>query len=510
MSQSNINIAELFAPTADDIEYTVEDWLTISLICRTDSYKFGHPYVKLNSNGRKIVGMSSYGEARTGKDDEITPFGMQMFLKNYFSKPITMDHIDLAEKFAIGHFGRPLFARADWEKVVREYKGYLPLIIRGLPEGTVAHGGLPLYSATCLDRDLAWMSAGIETIILRGNWYATTIASMDRDIKKFIKHAYEVSGADLGGLGFALHDFGGRGVTCAEQAEIGGAAHLLNFMGSDTVEGVLAANFYYKNEMAAYSVAATEHSIECSFGLDVEGERDYLITTIKAFMAPGAIVSIVIDGKDTLRCANALCNDPEIKALVIELANMGGKVVFRPDSGEMMDLIPAILQMQEAAYGSVTNDKGFRKINCVGVILGDGIDRQGMKIRSILGKIMSMGFRADNVIFGSGGGLLQGVTRDTKKFAQKASAILVETTKDDGSVVTEWEGIAKDPITDQGKKSKEGVMTTARNKATGELKAMRLDRPMEEGYEDAFKLFYHTGRFFNETTLDEARARSAV
>ena len=80
MSQSNINIAELFAPTADDIEYTVEDWLTISLICRTDSYKFGHPYVKLNSNGRKIVGMSSYGEARTGKDDEITPFGMQMFL----------------------------------------------------------------------------------------------------------------------------------------------------------------------------------------------------------------------------------------------------------------------------------------------------------------------------------------------------------------------------------------------------------------------------------------------
>jgi nicotinamide phosphoribosyltransferase len=323
---------------------------------------------------------------------------------------------------------------------------------------------------------------------------------MDRETKKDIKHYFDISGSDLGLLPFALHDFGGRGVTCGEQAEAGGAAHLVNFMGSDTVEGILAANFYYKNTMAAFSVAATEHSIECSFGLDNEGERQYLIHVLTKVAAPGSIISIVIDGKDVFRCANTLCTDPEIKALIIKHGESGGKVVFRPDSGDMLVTIPAILKMQEAAFGSVTNAKGYRKINYVGVIQGDGVDRQGMAIKSVYGKILSMGFSADNVIFGSGGGLLQSVTRDTLKFAQKASAILV-----DG----EWVGIAKDPITDPGKKSKEGVMTLARNKTTGEYVAARLDKEWDENLEDVHVLVYHTGTLYNETILDEVRERAA-
>lgn len=490
-----IDIAALLAPKASDVAYTAEDFLIISVICRTDSYKFGHPF----AYPENVKGMSAYGEARVPSNNTIVPFGMQMYLKKTFNKPITMDHIDQAEKFALGHFGRPLFARSDWEKVVNTYGGFMPLIIRTVPEGTPVPGGMPLYSVTCLDEDLHWMASGIETSLLRGNWYGTTISTMDREIKKEIKRYFEISGADASLIPFALHDFGGRGVTCGEQAEIGGAAHLVNFMGSDTVEGILAANFYYKSEMAGFSVAATEHSIECSFGLDEEGERQYLIHVLKNLAAPGSIVSIVIDGKDVYRCAKALCEDEEIKALVIAHAATGGKVVFRPDSGDMLETIPAILQLQEAAFGSVTNDAGYRKINCVGIIQGDGIDRTGMAIKSVYGKILSMGFRADNVIFGSGGGLLQSVTRDTLRFAQKASAILV-----DG----EWIGIAKDPVTDPGKKSKEGIMTLARNKTNGAFVAARLDKEWDDNLEDLHILVYHTGVLYNETTLDEVRMRA--
>jgi nicotinamide phosphoribosyltransferase len=503
-----IDIAALFAPKATDVPYVCEDELVISLILRTDSYKFGHPFAyPKKTKKRRIIGMSSYGEARVPSSQTIVPFGEQIFNKKYLSKRITMAHIDEAEKFALAHFGRPLFARKDWEKVVTVYGGYLPLIIRSVREGTPVRGGIPLYSVTVLDEDLYWMSSGIEMSKLRSVWYPTTIATFDREIKLEIKRYFEISGADPGLIPFALHDFGGRGVTCGEQAEIGGAAHLVNFMGSDTVEGVLAANFFYRNPMAAFSVFATEHSVECSFGLDVEGEIAYLKQQLE-MATPGMIISIVIDGKDAFRCAEALCTG-ELRDLIIAAGKTGAKVVFRPDSGDMLETIPRILQLQEAAFGSDTNAKGYRKINYVGIIQGDGIDRQGMAIKAVYGKILSMGFSADNVIFGSGGGLLQGVTRDSLKFAQKASAILVEETAEDGTVTRRWIGIAKDPVTDPGKKSKEGVMTAVRSKMTGELMAARLDQhELNEEFEDIHVLTYHTGTLYNETILDEVRERA--
>jgi nicotinamide phosphoribosyltransferase len=106
------------------------------------------------------------------------------------------------------------------------------------------------------------------------------------------------------------------------------------------------------------------------------------------------------------------------------------------------------------------------------------------------------------MVFGSGGALLQKVNRDTLKFAQKGSALLYE----DG----EWEGISKDPVTDPGKRSKEGVLTTVRSKMTGELSAARLDLgPLSEEFEDLHVLMYHTGKFYNKTNLDEVRGRAA-
>ena len=296
---TKFDVRSLLAPKESDKPYTAQDILIISLIFRTDSYKFTHPFMFAELNKRegkaKVVGMSSYGEARVGSQNKITVFGGQMTVNKLFSRPITMADVDAAERFAIAHFGRPLFDRKSWEKVVNVYGGMIPAIIRAVPDGTVIRGGVPIYSVTVLDEDLFWMSSGIETSLLRGYWYPTTIASLDRETKAELKRFYEISGADLAGLEFALHDFGGRGVTCGEQAEIGGAAHLLSFMGSDTIEGVLAANYYYDSDMSAFSVFATEHSVECSFGLDIDGEREY----IKAMLAnatEGSIVSIVIDG----------------------------------------------------------------------------------------------------------------------------------------------------------------------------------------------------------------------
>jgi nicotinamide phosphoribosyltransferase len=508
---TKFDVRSLLAPKPTDTPYPVINSPIVSLIFRTDSYKFTHPFMFHELNKRdpkvKVIGMSSYGECRVGSQVKITVMGGQIIVNKMFERPITMGDIDAAEAFALAHFGRALFDRASWEKVVNVYGGYIPAIIRAVPDGTVIRGGVPVYSVTVLDEDLFWMSSGIETALLRGYWYPTTIASLDRDTKVQLKRFYEISGADVAGLEFALHDFGGRGVAVGEQAEVGGAAHLVSFMGSDTIEGVLTANLYYECPMSAFSVFATEHSVECSFGLDVDGERDY----IKAMLAnavEGSIVSIVIDGKDMWRCAELLCTEFR-DAIIVSKA----KVVFRPDSGDMLEVVPRLIRLQDAAFGHTVNAKGYKKINHVGIIYGDGVDRLNML--TMIGNLLAMGYSADCMVFGSGGALLQKVNRDTLKWAQKGSALLVRRPHSDpmydGETEEVWIGVAKDPITDPGKRSKEGLMTCLRWKMTGELSAGRLDQgPISDEFEDIHVLTYHTGTLYNKTNLVEVRARAAA
>lgn len=500
MSQTSKSITELFAPKATDKAYTQREQLVISLILRMDSYKFSHPFAYPKTvNGKEVVGMSSYGTARIPGSEKVVSAGMQLFAKRYLTQRITMEDIDEAERFSELHFGRKLFARDSWEQVIKKYNGYLPLIIRSVPEGQRVPGGSPIYTVTTVnDKLIFWMSAGFETIIQRAIWYPTTIATNDYETKQDILEFYIRTGADMGLLPFSLHDFGGRGVTSAESAEIGGCFHLFNFQGSDTIEGILTANYYYKKDMAAFSVFATEHSIECSFGGGREDAIQYIRNTLNVAKSKGLqAVSIVLDGYDVYREAEIICT-----VLRDEIITSGVKVVFRPDSGDMMEVVPRILDMQAAAFGYDINDRGYKVIRYVGVIQGDGVDR--LAINSLLGKITAVcGYTASSVIFGSGGALLQKVNRDSLKFAQKASALqLVDDT---------WIGIAKNPITDSGKKSKEGVLTTVRSKITGEIMTARLDQgEISEEFEDIMQLSYHVGTLYNEITLDEARANLEV
>lgn len=498
------SIANKFSPKEVDKRYEQLEQLKISLILHMDSYKFSHPFAypktkNVNGVDKKIVGMSSYGTARIKHSESIVSAGMQLLVKKYLSQRITMEDIDRAEQFSKDHFGQKLFARESWEQVVNKYDGYLPLIIRSIPEGSLVCGGDPLYTVTVLDDPLVfWMSAGFETLIQRGVWYPTTIATNDYNIKQDMLEFYRRSGANEADVLFAYHDFGGRGVSSAETAEIGGCAHTFNFFGSDNVEGILTSNFYYKSAMSAFSVFATEHSIECSFGGGREDAINYIRSTLIAAKTKGLkIVSIVLDGYDVYREAQLCCT-----ILRDEIIASGVKVVFRPDSGDMMEVVPRLLEMQAAAFGFTLNDKGFKVINYVGLIQGDGVDR--LAINSLLGKIITIyKFVASSVLFGSGGAMLQKVNRDTLKFAQKASALQLE---DDT-----WVGVAKDPITDSGKKSKEGVLTTVRSRMTGETMSARLDLgDLDTEFEDVMQLVYHTGKLYNEITLDEIRANLAV
>jgi nicotinamide phosphoribosyltransferase len=135
--------------------------------------------------------------------------------------------------------GEP-FNEEGFMHIVRDHGGNLPVRIRAVPEGSVVpvHNVLFTVESTC--PQCFWIVSYIETMLVR-LWYPTTVATLSHRCKSIISDWLKKTADDESGLPFKLHDFGSRGVSSQESAAIGGAAHLLNFMGTDTVVGALMA-----------------------------------------------------------------------------------------------------------------------------------------------------------------------------------------------------------------------------------------------------------------------------
>ena len=237
-------------------------------ILATDSYKQSH-FLQYPPEARHI---SAYIEARPNEFSEgVLFFGLQAFLKGALSNPVTNKHIQEAAEVCAAH-GVP-FNRAGWQIIVDEYDGKIPLHITALDEGTYAPCGVPLVQVENTDPRMPWLTTLMETALLRSIWYATTVATLSLKCKRIICNGLlQTSDDPEGQIPFKLHDFGARGVSSAESAMLGGMAHLVNFQGTDTMEGLIGARRYYGAEMAGFSIPAAEHSTMTSWGRDREAQ----------------------------------------------------------------------------------------------------------------------------------------------------------------------------------------------------------------------------------------------
>ena len=186
----------------------------------------------------------------------------------------------------------------------------------------------------------------------------------------------------------------------------------------------------------------------------------------------------------------------ELKQKVIE---SGATVVIRPDSGDPVTVNRQLIEILGEKFGYTTNAKGFKVLNNVRLIQGDGVNE--LAIRSILGAFMANGWSADNIAFGMGGGLLQAIDRDTQKFAMKCSSVCIN---------GEWVDVQKDPVTDPGKKSKAGRVTLW--ESGGEY-VSAVDAPRgwtDKGlmWRDVLQTVYVNGKLVREYSFDEVRANS--
>ena len=203
-------------------------------IMMTDSYKYSHIFQYPNRKGF----VSSYIESRGGEFDATVFYGLQILLKDLEANPITHEMVDEAKELITEH-GEP-FDEEGWRLIVDRHGGKLPLRIQAVPEGQVVPTKNILVQVINTDEDFPWLPSFMETVILRAVWYPTTVATLSYEVKKIIKNNLDET-ANIEGLMFKLHDFGARGASSEETAAIGGSAHLVNFMGTDTATGVLNA-----------------------------------------------------------------------------------------------------------------------------------------------------------------------------------------------------------------------------------------------------------------------------
>lgn len=435
-----------------------------NVLLMTDVYKMGH----MSQYCPGITKVYSYLTARSDRYyNETVFFGLKYYLQEYLTRPITQEHADefmLYRDLILGTGADNRGVRHKIQSLVD--LGYWPVEIKSVEEGKVYPIQNVLMTITNTDPDFYWCVGFLESLLLKV-WFPSTVATLSKEYRKIVEQYYEktCSEEQMGMKDFAVHDFGYRGDSSEESAALAGGAHLLNFMGSDTVVAYPFMDKYYPEmKKTMLSVPASEHSVMCSFGIDNEIDAfRHMLSTY-----PTGIVSIV---SDTYNLWTVLTE--HLQSLHSDIVNRQGKVVFRPDSGNPTDIICGNLDADHASsypewlgalellgmqFGYTTNEKGYKELPpYVGLIYGDGMTLECYK--ETLKRMEQNGWAASNLVIGVGS-ILRWVTRDTLGFSIKATYVEVN---------GESRNIFKDPITDSGKRSHKGLLalTKTYNPDTG-------------------------------------------
>lgn len=467
----------------------------------TDSYKVTH-WLGYPENTEAVY---SYFEARSGAEyNETVFFGLQYLLKQIEGVVVTKPMIDEAEKKYASHFfgNDRFFNRKGWEHLVDNYGGKLPVIIRAVDEGSI----IPINNVVMTVENIggtetAWLTNYLETFLTR-IWYPITVATKSYHIKKIIKTYLDMTAEHVNLLPFLLHDFGSRGVSSQESAALGGAAHLVNFLGSDTVIAMdlIFENYNMNYKDIGYSIFATEHSLMTSKG--EEGELDIMRQCLNK--NPVGIISVVADSYNYYRNVADYVGK-KLKEQIIARHQKAGdiptKYIIRPDSvtpdhPTPEDVVVWTYNQLERDFGVTINNKGFKELHpSIGVIWGDGIDIDG--IQNILEALYVNKYATTGMVFGMGGGLLQRLNRDTARHAFKCSA-----QKQNGK----WVDIQKRPL-DHSKKSKGGRLALIRDGDGGICTIREENCPIDS---NLLTPKFICGDIVQTTTFEKIRANAQI
>ena len=489
-------------------------------LTNTDSYKLGHARMYQDSttkvyNNFTPRSMSHFNVPEQYKaDKKIVWFGLQGFLHelNQVWKDTFFDlDVDtVCEEFS--ELVAPFCGPNGFDVTrLRELHalGYLPLEIKALPEGVRVPIGVPLFTITNTVDTAFWLPNYLETWVSTELWKTMTSATMARVYRKIIDQYADLTGGSKEFVAFQGHDFSMRGMSGILDGAKSGAGHLLSFVGTDVLSAVHYINQLYhgKSTFVGCSVPASEHSVMSTE--TKEEELEVFRRLIK--MYPSGVISLVSDTYDFFQVVTKFATILKDDILNRVPDSMGlAKVVFRPDSGNPVDIIcgdaeapvgspeyKGAVECLADIFGTTTNDKGYKTLNQrVGLIYGDSITVD--RCEAILMRLKDKGFASDNIVFGIGSYTYQYQTRDTMGFAVKATH---RKTNDKGVP------IFKDPKTDSGtKRSAKGLLCVEKSPITGDYVLLDQVTPEVEKTGE-LKTVYLNGNILVDDSFEVIRKR---
>lgn len=491
-------------------------------------------------------------------DNKVVSFGYQMFIKDYLIKEWNESFFELPLQEVVSHYKRFMDYTLGDGAVSTDYitalhkLGYLPIKIKVLPEGTRFPINIPCLTIVNTKPEFYWLTNYLESVLSTELWKPMTTATTAFEFKRTFDYYAELTGAVKELTPFQGHDFSFRGLSNRQDAMKSSIGHLLSFVGTDTIPAIIGAETWYnadiQKELVGTSVPATEHSTmvsniayikqqfddhEYAHFFDKNGnmyempmkfcqyDETHTDTQKLAEIAyinwlitekyPTGIISIVADSFDFWYMM-----EYGIKILKKDIENRQpnafglAKVVFRPDSGNPVDIICGVgkqcltndecvqkgaIQCLYETFGSTTNDKGYKSLNPrVGLIYGDSITLERQE--QILSKLATKKYASDCIVLGIGSYSYQHVTRDTLGFAMKATY-----TEINGNPID----IYKDPKTSKGSKKSAKGLLCVHNTDFGTVLQQQCTKEQENGHFNALQTIFCNGKLVKETSLQAIR-----
>ncbi len=441
--------------------------------------------------------------------EEVVFFGLQYFLKRYMIEDFQRNFFDKPKAEIIKKYARRINNYLGVNQVGVEHiaalhdLGYLPMVIKALPEGVSVPIKVPMFTMYNTLPDFFWLTNYFETLISTTVWLPCNSATLAKKYRSILDRYAKETSSMPEFVDWQGHDFSMRGMAGLEAATMSSAAHLLSFTGSDTIPTIDFLEQYYQadsdHEIIGGTVAATEHSVMC-MGTNL-GELETferLVTRVY----PAGIVSVVSDTWDLWKVL-----EEYLPTLKKEIMARDGKVVIRPDSGDPVDIIcgnpqgktaierKGVIESLWETFGGTINAKGYKELDShIGAIYGDSITLQ--RAENMCQRLKDKGFASTNIVLGIGSFTYQYNTRDTFGFAMKATY---------GEVEGEGRAIFKNPITDDGtKKSAKGLIKIIKENDTYRL----VDQvSWEEEKQGELKEVYRDGQLLIDHSLQDIRKR---
>ena len=275
-------------------------------------------------------------------DGNVVNFGMQ-YLVTYLHQLWVDTFFSVPKSIAIKGIRDRLSAYSGHTDISHFEKlhdiGYLPITVKALPEGTLVPLQTPMLTITNTHPDYFWLPNYLETFISCELWHIIASATVSRQYLKVLTKWSDLTCDNAEHLPWQAHDFSMRGHTSIHSAAKSGAAHLLSFMGTDTIPSVDFLEHYYR-DFTGHSIPASEHSTMTAQiqsripELDIRDAETAAFEDLLTRVYPSGIVALVSDSYnfwDTLTITL-----PELQDTIMA---RDGKLVVRPDSGNPIDVI---------------------------------------------------------------------------------------------------------------------------------------------------------------------------